>query len=280
MTATGDSPAKKKHSRYKKKFLKSLSEEECRLRSRKIPRASLLSLDLSPWRTLLDSAVDQSLITMTGFDGASFVSLLQKFAPLFDEYTPFNTSHILLKQDPSKGGCPRKVCPENCLGLVLVWTRTRGSLTALQLVFGMTCSNLCMYLRFGRRVIVEALKSDPLARIAIPSNEEIASYKEAVGAIYPLLSDVWSTMDGLKLYLQQSGNTEIQARFYNGWTHGHYVTSVFVFCPDGTIPIAFFTFPDPCMTAKLHIGGGCTISLKPCTTRPAGSARLILHLER
>jgi hypothetical protein len=100
-----------------------------------------------------------------------------------------------------------------------------------------------MYLRFGRRVIVEALKSDPLAKIAIPSNEEIASYKEAVGAIYPLLYDVWSTMDGLKLYLQQSANTEIQACFYNGWTHGHYVTSVFVFCPDGTIPIAFFNVP-------------------------------------
>ncbi len=50
-------------------------------------------------------------------------------------------------------------------------------------------------------------------------------------------------MDGLKLYLQQWGNTEIQARFYNGWTHGHYGTSVFVFCPDGTIPIAFFNVP-------------------------------------
>jgi hypothetical protein len=113
---------------------------------------------MSPWHNLLASDVDQSLITMTGFNGASFESLLQKFAPLFDEYTPFNTSHILLKQDPSKGGRPRKVRPEDCLGLVLVWTRTRGSLTALQLIFGMTCSNLCMYLRFGRRVIVEALK--------------------------------------------------------------------------------------------------------------------------
>jgi hypothetical protein len=60
-----------------------------------------------------------------------------------------------------------------------------------------------MYLRFGRRMIVEALKSDSLAKIAILSNEKIASYKEAVGAMYPLLSDVWSTMDGLKLYLQQ-----------------------------------------------------------------------------
>jgi len=118
-----------------------------------------------------------------------------------------------------------------------------------------------MYLRFGRRVIIEALKSDSLAKIAIPSNEDIASYKEAVGAIYPLLSDVWSTMDGLKLYLQQSGNAEIQAHFYNGWTHGHYhyLTLVFVFCPDGTIPIAFFfNVPGSVHDSQVaHWGGVC-----------------------
>jgi hypothetical protein len=50
-------------------------------------------------------------------------------------------------------------------------------------------------------------------------------------------------MDGLKLYLQQSGNAVIQEWYYNGWTHDHYVTSVFCFCPDGTIPIAFFNVP-------------------------------------
>jgi hypothetical protein len=114
---------------------------------------------------------------------------------------------------------------------------------ALQLIFGMTCSNLCMYLRFGRRMIVKVLKRDSLAKIAIPQNKDIASYTESDGAIYPLLSDVWSTIDWLKLSLQQSGNTKIQARYYSGWMHGHYVTSVFVFCPDGTFPIAFFNVP-------------------------------------
>ena len=69
MTVTGDLPVMKKHSRYRKKFLNSLPEEEHRLRSRKIPRASLLMLDMSPWCILLDSDIDQSLITMTGFDG-------------------------------------------------------------------------------------------------------------------------------------------------------------------------------------------------------------------
>ena len=128
-----------------------------------------------------------------------------------------------------------------------------------------------MYLRFGRRIIVEALKSDSLAKIAIPSNEKIPPYTEAVGAMYPLLSDVWSTKDGLKLYLKQWGNTKIRACFYNGWMHGHYVTRSLFFALTGPFPLPFLMVPDLCMTAKLHIGGGCTISLVPCMTRPAGT---------
>jgi hypothetical protein len=49
-------------------------------------------------------------------------------------------------------------------------------------------------------------------------------------------------MDGLKLYLQQSGNAVIQERYYNGWTHDHCHIRI-CFCPDGTIPIAFFNVP-------------------------------------
>jgi hypothetical protein len=69
----------------------------------------------------------------------------------------------------------------------------------LQLIFGMTSSNLCMYLRFGCCIIVEALKNDSLAKICIPSAEDIAVYKQAIGTVYLLLSNVWCTMDGLKL---------------------------------------------------------------------------------
>jgi len=50
-------------------------------------------------------------------------------------------------------------------------------------------------------------------------------------------------MDGLKLYLQSAGHADIQERYYSGWKHDHYVTSVFCFCSDGTIPIAFFNVP-------------------------------------
>ena len=112
----------KRHSRYRKEFYNHLSSEEKALHSRKIPRISLLSLPESPWQKLLNSQVDLSMITMTGFDCLAFQSLLQKFAPLFDHYTPFNNSHITLKVDTSKGGHPRIVHPEDCFGLVLVWT--------------------------------------------------------------------------------------------------------------------------------------------------------------
>jgi hypothetical protein len=50
-------------------------------------------------------------------------------------------------------------------------------------------------------------------------------------------------MDGLKLTLEQSGDALIQERFYNGWTHDHYVSSVLCFCPNGTIPIAYVNIP-------------------------------------
>jgi hypothetical protein len=231
--------ADRRHSRYRKDFFRSLSIEERRRRYRKIPRCALIPLKLSPWRKLLALRNDQAFITMMGFDCESFDRLLDKFTPEFNGHTPFDESGYVVEFEYTRGR-KREVQPADCLGLVLVWTRTRGPLNVLQLVFGLTYSNLSVYLRFGIRLIVEIFHDDPMARVSLPSTEEIEEYKAAFMARHPLLQDCWATMDGLKLYLQQAGNTVIQERYYNGWTHHHYVTSVFCFCPNGTIPIAFF----------------------------------------
>jgi hypothetical protein len=82
---------------------------------------------------------------------------------------------------------------------------------------------------------------NPLAIIGITSEETIHEYMFAER--HPRLPNVWSTMDGLKLYLQKSGKSDAQEQLYNGWTHNHNMTSVFVFCPNGTILIAFFNVP-------------------------------------
>ena len=47
----------------------------------------------------------------------------------------------------------------------------------------------------------------------------------------------------MKTPIQQAGSTQQQAYFYNGWKHNHFVTSVFCFCPDGTIPITYMNLP-------------------------------------
>ncbi len=116
-------------------------------------------------------------------------------------------------------------------------------MNVLQLVFGLTYTNLSVYLRFGICIVVEVFQDDPLARVSLPSAENIAIYMSAFRERHPLLTDCWAMMNGLKLYLQASGNSDIQERYNNEWTHNHYVTFVFHFCPDGTIPIAFFNVP-------------------------------------
>jgi hypothetical protein len=168
---------------------------------------------------------------MTGFDCESFDKILEKFSPMFSGHTPFDASGMIVEFEYVRGQ-KRVVQLADCLGLVLVWTRTRGALNVLQLCLASPIL-----------IIVETFHDDPLARVAIPSREEIETYKVAFSKRHPLLNDCWATMDGLKLYLQASGNSEIQERFYNGWTHDHYVTSVFCFCPNGTIPIAYFNVP-------------------------------------
>ncbi len=185
------------------------------------------------------------MITLTGFDRATFVSLCEIFTPVFESYTPFVPSGVLCfeRTKEQNWGRPRIVRPEDGLGLVLAWTRTRGLLMVLQLVFGMTYTNLNDYLLFAKRIIVMVSQEHPMAEVQIPSTQKIEECVQMVNRRHPYLLDVWCTMDGLKLMLEQSGNALIQEQFYNGWTHDHYVTSVMCFCPDGTILIAFCNIP-------------------------------------
>jgi hypothetical protein len=80
--------------------------------------------------------------------------------------------------------------PEDCLGVVLAWTRTRGSLMLLQLIFGMTYTNLDEYLFFAKKVIVKVLRNHTMARVKIPSSEKIAEYKGIVCNRHQNLHDV------------------------------------------------------------------------------------------
>ncbi len=167
---------------------------------------------------------------MLWFDCKSFDKVLKKFAPMFSGHTPFNESEMIIEFEYIQGRS-RVVQPKDCLGLVLVWACTRGLLNVLKLVFGLTYSNHSVYLRFGMRLTVGTIMHNPLTRVSIPLAEEIEMFKAAFAEQHPLLTDCWATMDGPKLYFQTAGNAYIQERYYNEWTHDHYVTSIFCFVP-------------------------------------------------
>jgi hypothetical protein len=120
--------------------------------------------------------------------------------------------------------------------------RTRGLLNVLQLVFGLTYTNLSVYLRFGLRLFVETFRDDLLARVSIPSAEEIKLLKEASAVQHPLLTDCWATMVASSSFcnnrrMQTSKNVTTMAGRTTTTSRSYF------FYPDGTIPIAFFNVP-------------------------------------
>ncbi len=93
------------------------------------------------------------------------------------------------------------------------------------------------------RIVINILREHPLARVRMSSREEVAAFQQATTAKYPSLTDVWGTLDGLNLNLQSTKDDKVQSIFYNGWTHGHYVSNVFVFGMDGCIRICGLNAP-------------------------------------
>ena len=85
------------------------------------------------------------------------------------------------------------------------------------------------------RILVAILKADPKSEVRMHDAAKIALFKEAITVKHSLLVDCYCMVDGLKLYLQQAGDSIIQSCFYNGWKHNHYVTNIFAFAPNGSI---------------------------------------------
>jgi hypothetical protein len=74
-------------------------------------------------------------------------------------------------------GRPRLLGPADCLGLVLGYTRTTGSLYALQMVFGASHSVLCHFLKFSMRLLFRVENVEDDAKVALPSAQEVAEYQ-------------------------------------------------------------------------------------------------------
>ena len=99
-------------------------------------------------------------------------------------------------------GRHRLITESDGLGLVLKWTRTHGSTSVLQLIFGMTQSSTSEYISFCTHILIVVLQQMDDARDKRSSDGEIHLFKEAVKCRHPTLDGVWCTMDGLKLMLE------------------------------------------------------------------------------
>jgi hypothetical protein len=159
-----------------KSFKQLLSLSDRRKRSGKIRRGALQPVTNSPFCRLFASRQDDALITLCGFDHSSFKSLLDVFEPMYHQYSPFYTDvhGKYLKKGAQFWGRPRQVTPTIALGLILAWTRTRGSNMVLQIIFGMTSSLLSVWVRFGRRVLVKALQDHPKACVECQMQQKLS----------------------------------------------------------------------------------------------------------
>lgn len=91
------------------------------------------------------------------------------------------------------------------------------------------------FLRFTRLLLYFVLSKDSFSQVSLLSHAEVQAYRTMIKEKYGMLNDVCRVADGLKLYLEQSGDTVIQNMFFNGWKHEHYVSKVFVFAPSELI---------------------------------------------
>jgi hypothetical protein len=232
---------------YRKKSWKqrNLNDEGRRRRDRRFPRHAVKSYWDSAFRHLYMSGCDQSLLNACGVDHKEFKSLLHKFKPIFDKYSINETTGIIYEKkttgNGSRRGRPRSIDAVGCLGLILMWYRTKGAVTrSLVLTFGLTLTPFERWLNFGKRILYKALEE---YKPTLPSDEKLEQYVQAISRKYPHLDGVAFALDGCKMTIGKPTNSYLQNMFYNGWKSDHFVSNIFLFAPDGSIPLCALNAP-------------------------------------
>ena len=212
-----------------------------RARCGTIRRGALHDPTESTFHKVYKSGHDDALISMTGLNFMAFGELLSLFRPLFEVYTPHGSTRI--RRVEKSSGRKRILSAEACLGLVLTWLRSRGPNRVLCFLFGIIPGTCSVYLRFAKRILIRVLKDIPGVTPSMPDRDEAEAYVDAIHELYPILTDVWGAMDGLRLQIESPPNLYVQNRYYNSWKESHQVTNLFVFAPNGKICAVYMNAP-------------------------------------
>jgi DDE superfamily endonuclease len=127
-----------------------------------------------------------------------------------------------------------------------------------------------MWLRFGRRMLLLALKNVDDCCVRFPDDTTIEEYMAAITRRHESLKDVYCVADGMKIPFESCDGLTDQSKFYNGWLHGHYITNLFVFGADGRIINAIINVPGSVHDSTLAIWGGTYRKLKEIYQRTGG----------
>ena len=159
-----------------------------RRRDRRITRRALLSPSMSAFMHLFGSGCYQSLITTCGLDHSAFRLLLEKFEPFYNRFSPYSDNGAVRRLPSlSVGGRPRSMSALQALALYLAWTRSRGAESSLCLIFGVTGTVCSLFVRFARRILVQVLMNDSVAKIVMPGESDVNLFAETFERRYTSL---------------------------------------------------------------------------------------------
>ena len=189
------------------------------------------------------------MITVTRFDHQAFRNLLGLFREYFYSFTPWTghnegaTYKKVVRRANWSQGRPQKITAVSCMALCLAWYRFRGACFALQGWFGFTGNHAGVWLKFGRRMLLKTVIKLREAQVIMPDNAKVREYMAIIEKRHPSLQNVYCVADGLKLAFESTDSLDEQSMYYNGWQHGHYVTNLLLFGPDGRIIKAVLNAP-------------------------------------
>lgn len=255
-----------KRNQARKTRYANLTKEERSRRQRRVPAPSLPEPEDSPWNQIFYGNQEEAFITTTGLDRACFSDILQDFAPIFDNHSPYSLpeddGHVRQLPKRDKKGRPRKVKAHSCLGLTLFWTRTTCYQWTMGPFFGMVSTCVSLWLRFGKRVLARVLMNRPEAQIRMPSDTEVLGFINAVSKKHPALLNVGYVGDGMKILFEKASDHRKQSMFYNGWKGDHFITNLFVFAPNGKIVAAILNCPGTMHDSELAMVGDPSVYQK------------------
>ena len=195
------------------------------------PQQLRLGLKRSPWRRLLQNNSEIEFKRYLGVTTDIFNKLCSIFNLHAREY--HSKKYQRAPADKYDANAPNtynnnRVFIEDKIGIVLIFMLSKCEIKYMSLIFGICRQRISREINADMSILVEALQNHPDAAVAWPTADEMDKLIARTNHKYPMLDryNVWGAVDGCKIAIQTSTDSDLQAAYYNGWLHSHVVVNV------------------------------------------------------